>query len=252
MGLLHGFLSSGKQWLLNLSALAEVCTPVTIEMWGHGDSPAPEDPEMYTPQSYIEQLELIRAELGADQWFLCGYSLGAGITIRYTNQLPERVIAHGFTNSNSGFATQALISEWRQALPETADKIRASGLTAIERIAVHPRHAKRLPTLVYDALVEDATKLAPTAIAHTLQHTNPLASTRDIAATNPRPALLTYGRHERRFAASKDWVINNMPNVSVVELDAGHAVNMEDAEGFNQAWQEFIRVQVNAHETAQS
>lgn len=242
MACLHGFLSSGRQWMLNVQSLAEVCTPVTIDMWGHGDSPAPVDPEMYTPQAYIGELDRIREQLGAQRWYLCGYSLGAGITIRYTHTYPDRVIAHGFTNSNSGFADPELIAQWRKDMEESAAKIVAGGERAIERIAVHPRHARRLPESVYDALVEDAAKISPIAVANTMLRTNIAASTRDIAATNPRPALLTYGKHEKRFASSKDWVVNNMADVSVVELDAGHAVNMEDAQGFNEAWKNFIRL----------
>ena len=94
LGLLHGFLSSGRQWMLYVEALAEGCLPVTIDMWGHGNSPAPEDLNLYSPQAYVAQLERIRQELNAEQWFLCGYSLGAGITIRYAIEFPQRVIAH--------------------------------------------------------------------------------------------------------------------------------------------------------------
>ncbi|NKB99779.1 MAG: alpha/beta fold hydrolase [Pseudomonadales bacterium] len=241
LGLLHGFLSSGRQWLLNLEALAEVCTPVTIDMWGHGDSPAPADLDLYRPQAYVDQLERIRQNLKAEQWFLCGYSLGAGITIRYTHQYPERVIAHGLTNSNSAFANEALVSEWQASSDASAKSIRAGGLPAIERIAVHPRHARRLPQPVYDALLQDSKKLSPDAVANTLLRTNVDVSTRDIAPTNPRPALLAFGRHEKRFSKAKDWALANMADLKVIELDAGHAVNMEDAEGFNSAWIAFIR-----------
>jgi pimeloyl-ACP methyl ester carboxylesterase len=241
LGLLHGFLSSGRQWLLNLDALAEVCTPVTIDMWGHGDSPAPANLDLYRPQAYVDQLERIRQELAADRWFLCGYSLGAGITIRYTHQYPEHVIAHGLTNSNSAFANEALVAEWRASSAASAESIRAGGLRAIERIAVHPRHARRLPQPVYDALLQDSKKLAPDAVANTLLRTNVDVSTREIAASNPRPALLAFGRHEKKFSAAKDWAVTNMANLEVVELDAGHAVNMEDAAGFNSAWTAFIK-----------
>lgn len=241
LGLLHGFLSSGRQWLLNLEALSEVCTPVTIDMWGHGDSPAPSDLDLYRPQAYVDQLEHIREKLGANQWFLCGYSLGAGITIRYTHQYPERVLAHGLTNSNSAFANDTLVQEWQASAEASAKSIRAGGLSAIERIAVHPRHARRLPQTVYDALLQDSKKLSPDAVANTLLRTNVDVSTRDIASTNPRPALLAFGRHEKRFSAAKDWALANMANLKVIEMDAGHAVNMEDAEAFNAAWIAFIR-----------
>ena len=36
--MLHGVLSSNAQWSPNIEALSRVSTPVTVELWGHGDS----------------------------------------------------------------------------------------------------------------------------------------------------------------------------------------------------------------------
>ena len=61
--LVHGFLSSSAQWILNLDALGKVCQPVTVDLWGHGKSPAPEDQHLYTAAHYGEQFEYIRTAL---------------------------------------------------------------------------------------------------------------------------------------------------------------------------------------------
>ncbi|MEQ8693543.1 MAG: alpha/beta fold hydrolase [Pseudomonadales bacterium] len=241
LALVHGFLSSSAQWLLNLDALAEVCRPVTIELWGHGHSPAPAEPEHYAATSYVTALETIRRTLGSEPWFVCGYSLGAGLIIRYAHTYPSHTLGQIFTNSQSGFADAATLAEWRAEIPDTAAKIRSQGLPAIRRLAVHPRFAKRLPAEVYTALNQDALTLSPLGVAHTLEYTNLSVSTRDIAATNPRPALLCFGRHEQRFAPAKAWAQDNMRDLEVVELDAGHGVNMEDASGFNHEVSAFIR-----------
>src|SRR3954453_2438210 len=81
--LVHGMLSSRAQWLLNLDALRSVCTPVVLELWGHGRSPTPEDPGAYAPEAYGETFDAIRRDLGVDRWFLIGQSLGAALTMRY-------------------------------------------------------------------------------------------------------------------------------------------------------------------------
>ena len=62
--LLARFLSSSAQWILNLNALGKVCQPVTVDLWGHGKSPAPEDRHLYTAH-YGEQFEYIRTTLGS-------------------------------------------------------------------------------------------------------------------------------------------------------------------------------------------
>ena len=84
---------------------------------GHGSSPAPADTSLYAPEAYLEQFEQIRTQLGIERWFVCGYSLGAGLTIRYAHDFAQHVYAHIFTNSNSALADTAQIQEWRIRQP---------------------------------------------------------------------------------------------------------------------------------------
>lgn len=224
----------------NLGALSRVCRPVTIDLWGHGHSPAPEDETLYTPDAYVEALHQVHQSLGGEPWLLCGYSIGAGLTIRYTHHHANDVIAHIFTNSSSGFADRKQVQKWQKDGPATAQKIKQNGLAAIERIAVHPKFAKRLPKDIYTALTEDAALLSPLGVSHALLHTTPNASIRDLAKVNQHPALLCNGILETRFTKAKDWAAQHMPGLEIIELNAGHAVNMEDSEGFNQAVCQFI------------
>ena len=68
-----------------------------------------------------------------------------------------------------------------------------------------------------------------------------MANVRDIVADNPRPALFCHGKLEKRFAPYKVWVEEHMQDLRVVDLAAGHAVNMEDSTGFNAAVTQFIK-----------
>ena len=238
--MLHGVLSSKAQWLPNIDALRRVSTPVVVELWGHGDSPSPTHADRYRPAGYIEEFERIRNELGAKQWYLCGCSLGAGITMRYAFTHPRRVLAHVFTNSASAFADRSAQEQFARDPDQIIRRFEQGGLEAIEAIPVHPRHAKRLPADVYAALCEDARRLDPGGVARSLAFTNSQASVRDELHRNTRPALLAFGRHEARFRPSREFAEANMPHLEVVELDAGHAVNAQDVEGFNEAVSEFL------------
>ena len=240
MLLVHGILSSAAQWQPNLRALSQVCQPVTVELWGHGNSPAPDLAQAYEPQSYVAQFEHIRNQLQAAQWYVCGYSLGAGLTTRYTLDHADKVIAHIFTNSASGFAEADQIRRGQTEAPQLASRIVEKGLSAIERIPVHPKYARRLPDDVKRALLADADRLAPQAVAQTLLTTNPQASVRERIVHNPRPALFCFGRHERKFQLTRDWLVRQVPCLEEVQLNAGHGVNMEDVAGFNQAVTDFI------------
>ena len=100
--LLHGICSSRAQWRPNLAALAEVATPVVVELLGHGRSGSPEDPAEYSVATYLARFETLRESLGAERWAICGQSFGAGLTLNYALAHPDRITAQIFTNSASG------------------------------------------------------------------------------------------------------------------------------------------------------
>ena len=239
--MVHGFLSSNSQWLANIDALGQVCTPVTAELWGHGKSPSPSAVWLYEPEQYVSQFEIIRKALSAEQWFVCGYSLGAALTARYSCIYPERVKGHIMTNSNSAFANTEQVEEWKKTAEKSGRNIENGGLSAIEKIPVHPKFAKTLPKQIYNTLLADSKSLNPIGIANTLRRTTPNACIRDLAINNRSPALLCWGNREKRFVALKEWAETNMPNLQISAIEAGHAVNMQDAEAFNLAVGSFIR-----------
>jgi len=211
-----------------------------VELWGHGRSPSPEAAQDYAPEHYVEAFETIRNALGAEQWLLLGYSLGAGLTIRYALAFPERIRAHMFTNSSSAFADVSQVQSWQQSAEASAAKILAGGRPAMDRIPVHPRHASKLPAPIYQALLADAEHLDPLGVANTLRCTNPAASVREEVQNNRVPALLLCGRRERRFSVHREFAAANMPGLEIADLDAGHGMNMEAHEAFNAAAGAFI------------
>ncbi len=238
--LVHGFLTGPAQWLANLKTLAARCTPVTVTLWGHAGAPSPEDPRAYEPSHYTAQFEHLRMRLGIDRWHVLGYSLGASLTLRYAIEYPDRVVTHLFTNSTSALADEAQVQIWKDGAAESAARIRKGGHQAMERIPVHPRHARKLPAMIYQALNTDARRHDPAGIANTLLYTTPAASVRDRVGENVRPAMLICGERERRFQPYRDYVMGHMPYLQVTNLAAGHGMNMETPEAFNEAVLSFI------------
>jgi pimeloyl-ACP methyl ester carboxylesterase len=242
--LLHGFLSSRAQWRLNLAGFAAFSRPVVVELWGHGRSPAGPSPEHYRPDGYLRELERIRAAVGAERWLVCGQSLGASITLRYSLEHPERVIAQVFTNSNSALATETQVRERLRDAAGAIEEIETVGHPAIERLRVHPKHAKRLPEAVKEELVDDARILSPQAVADSYRYLNPIATVRDRAHEIAVPTMLACGRYEKRFAEARRFAEATIPDLETVDLDAGHAVNIEAAEAFDRHAGEFLRAQL--------
>jgi len=238
--LLHGLLCSRAQWLLNIDALAKVAQPVIVELWGHGRSAAPEDPAYYRPEGYLNAFEAIRKRLGVSKWLICGQSLGAGITMRYALRYPERCIAQIFTNSTSALSEPDTYGQEGRDAEALAEAVFAQGREGIEKLPVHPAHARHLGPGVKEALLQDARIISPLGVANALRYTLPAVSVRREVSANCVPSLLVYGKRETRFLPFRDYAAACMPLLEITALDAGHAVNAEAADGFNRAAEDFI------------
>ena len=49
------------------------------------------------------------------------------------------------------------------------------------------------------------------------------------------------GKHDKQFSPYREFAEQTMPELEVLILDGGHAVNIDAAEEFNKATQEFIK-----------
>lgn len=245
MLMVHGMLSSRKQWIPNLDKLAEFVRPVVIELWGHGRSPSPRDDQWYTIEACVEQLERLRTKLDVDRFLLCGQSFGATVTLRYAVRHPERVIGQVFTNSISALAGPerfAVTEERRQLI----DILESGKREALADLPIHPSRARRLAPDIQAILVAAAGEADPIGIAKLLRVTAPQASASSLLADTRSPTLLVNGYRETGFQSYREHIGDLIPSCTVVDVDAGHAVNLEAAESFNAAVVDFVR---SLHET---
>ncbi|MEE9278600.1 MAG: alpha/beta hydrolase [Myxococcota bacterium] len=238
--LVHGIISSREQWCLNLAELAEVSRPVVVELLGHGRSPAPAELAAYHPDRYVEAFEQIRAELGAERWIALGQSLGAALTLRYALARPQRLAAHLLTNSSSAFAEPSWEGELRPGLEALLRDVEARGMEALESMRIHPRHGRRLPPEVKARLLADAELHDPRGVALSFIGTAAKSALGDRLESNRVPTLLLCGTREKRFEAHRRRAEKRMPLLEVVELETGHAVNLEAPAEFNRLAKAFV------------
>jgi pimeloyl-ACP methyl ester carboxylesterase len=236
----HGYLSSRTQWLPNLDALSRTVQPVIVELFGHGRSPTPEDARAYEPAAYVKQFENIRVDLGPEQWLICGQSLGAALTLRYALDHPARIVAQVFTNSMSAFADDGWSERVRPAMAAQARTLETGGHAAVESHPLNPLRSRRLSTEVRRAFEDDVALHDPVGLARTGLYTVPDSPVRTRITENSVPSLLVAGDRELRFADQRAFAEISMPLLRVVQLDAGHAVNLDAAEAFNAAVSTFF------------
>ncbi|MCP4751107.1 MAG: alpha/beta hydrolase [Proteobacteria bacterium] len=234
--LVHGLLSSRGQWIPNLKALSEFCRPVVAELFGHGRSPSPKNPECYTPDSYIGEFERIRGELGAERWFVCGQSLGASLTLRYAVYHPERIPAQIFTNSRSALTDES----FDEVMQMMSKRLEAEGRKVIDEFPLHPSMNRRMQPEIKEVLVKDAESIDVDGFSNTGLYTVARGSVRDILHRNRVPTLLIAGRFDKQFAPLLEIAEKTIPELELLVLDAGHAVNIDAPDRFNTAVKEFV------------
>jgi 2-succinyl-6-hydroxy-2,4-cyclohexadiene-1-carboxylate synthase len=238
--LVHGMLSSRAQWGPNLAALAKVCRPVRLELYGHGRSASPEALEDHHPDRYVEAFERIREELGAERWMVCGQSLGGALTLRYALAHPERVQAQLLTNSASALSGPEWGARLLEPMQALLRAVEHEGRAALERMPVHPARARSLAPEVKAALVADAALHDPRGVGRCGLGTVVHATLGDRLGENRVPALLVCGRRETRFQPLREAAARLMAGLEIADLDGGHSVNLDAAPDFDRVAAAFI------------
>lgn len=239
--LVHGMLAGRALWSANLDELRHVCTPVVVELFGHGRSPSPTDRGRYAPDAYVADLERIRRERAIDRWLLFGHSLGAAITLRYALAHPDRVIGHAFTNSASALADDTWRRRVRVTAEDDARRIETGGRTALARHPLNPARSKRVVQPVRDALAVDGPLLDPVGVAESMRAAVAAESLRERVTGNTRPCLLVAGVREAAFEEPTALAEAVMPDLVTVRVEAGHSPNAEVPEAFNTLLGDFVR-----------
>ena len=238
--MVHGALASRSYWHSNLEALSTVCTPVVVELWGHGKSPSPIEPSTYEPIAYAEQFELIRSELGAEKWFTIGQSRGAALTLQYGLLHPGAVIAQVVTNSSSAFADPTIWLERNlTAIAKIAAGVEEGGMATLVDSWINPGRSRRVVQPTRDMLIAEFNEHTAAGVIGGFRHTNRSCPLGERVVDVSRPTLLTNGIAEPGFQ-DKLPAAQRIPGIEIVEVDASHAVNAQNPPDWNDAVVEFL------------
>ncbi|WP_107677945.1 alpha/beta fold hydrolase [Agrobacterium sp. LAD9] len=236
--LVHGMLSSRNHWLPNKS-LSERFRVVRIDLPAHGLSPPPRDVSGAAPEALVEAIEAVRDQLQIHRWHICGQSFGAALTLRYALTFPDRVIAQVFTNANGALREQWGPLQQDRNLSQITDILR-EGHAAMRRLPYHPCHAKRFPPALRETLSRDADATDVDGIALLMAEATPRLSVRDRLGELRVATLLINGRWEKQFQPVRIWLSQAHPHIVVRDLDGGHSINIECANGFDAAVTKFL------------
>ena len=119
--------------------------------------------------------------------------------------------------------------------------VETGGPAALAKLPFHPRHARRIPPELRDAMIEVADAVDPRAVARLTRVAGPRLSVLGDLHRITCPTLLVNGRSERSFQPLREVAEHRIRGIRIADIPGGHAVNLENPEGFNAAVAEFLR-----------
>jgi pimeloyl-ACP methyl ester carboxylesterase len=238
--LAHGFGGSARNFRLQARAVADRYRTVAFDARGHARSAAPDAPEQYRRQCFVEDFARVIDESGAATAVLGGLSMGAGLALSFALTHPERVRG-------------LVLAAFPRGRDEPEARAWALGFArAIEERGVDAAGAEFVwgPRSHFD--VEGARWIrqgflehAPHALAAILREL--LATQPSVAELRPdlerfdRPTLVVVGAADRLSRAPSEALARALPRGSLVVIEgAGHVVNLAAPGPFNAALEAFL------------
>jgi 3-oxoadipate enol-lactonase len=239
--LVHGFPLSRKMWGLQLSGLSSSARVITPDLRGFGDSEYTRGP--YSMDMLAGDLHEFLNEIGIrEPVILGGLSMGGYISFAFCRLYPERVAG-------------LLLAATRAAPDDEQGKVRREEMAAIALEAspkpiiedmlpklMSPKTYQEKPDLVQKVreIMETST---PEGMAGALLGMKDRIDSKATLQQFDKPALVIHGADDQIVPVDEARsMVQSLPEgrLEIFE-DAGHMVNMEQSDKFNQVVEEFLK-----------
>lgn len=247
--MLHGFTGSAAGWGSHLDTLAaDGRRVIALDLPGHGQSAAPDDPRCYTIE-YCQQIILTALQelsVGRGEAVLMGYSMGGRIALYTAFSGFFRALV--LESASPGLADPVEREQRRMSDEALAASIERDGVQAfIDRWEKLPLFASQqaLPFETREALRRQRLHNRASGLAQSLRGAGtgvqpPLHAR---LPTLRIPVLLIVGELDTKFTAISRSMAQALPHAQLrVVPGAGHAVHLERPEEFDTLLENFSRL----------
>lgn len=228
--LTHGYSSSSQMWRPQIPFLSQHFKLIIWDMRGHGKSDYPESPTQYSEAHTVADMGAILERVcGPQQAIVGGLSLGGYMSMAFYRMYPKRVMALLIIDTGPGFKKDSAREEWNRYAEKTAVQFEREGLKVLEgqseerRMVVH-RDAKGLALAARGMLAQRDSSVI------------------DSLAGIEVPSLVVVGEDDKPFIAASEYMAKKIPGArKTVVPKAGHAVNLDNPRGFEEAIAPFLK-----------
>jgi len=237
--LLHGFIGSASGWGKLLHELSRGgWRLIALDMLGHGQSDAPEDPARYTMEHCQKDIIAVLRELGASagEAILLGYSMGGRIALYCAFSGFFRALI--LESASPGLADPDEREQRRLSDMALAASIERDGIEAfVERWENLPLFAtqRNLPLEQRTALHRQRLNNRPAGLANSLRGigTGVQPALHDRLPELTIPVLLLAGELDAKFCAIARQMAQLLPLVQLSIVPAtGHTIHLEQPATF--------------------
>jgi len=236
--LLHGVGGMGRLWDFFAAAVSGRLRLIAPDARGHGDSVKPPvSAESYAPEAFVADAAAVLDAYGLERVFLVGHSMGGGHAVAFTLTHPERVralviIDIGPTLGPEGLERTTRLTTTRPELfidrTDVERYLRETSPGYSDEIYVH-----RLHWLFRRTDAGYVWRSDPAALAQILGGPGATGSPErarnwELLTAVPVPTLIVRGKRSTYLGEeTAKRMIETMPDARLLELDAGHNVQLD-------------------------
>ena len=206
---------------------------------GHGLSEVPTDPDAYTLDHVLDDLDRVLDWAAPEGPVVVGgLSFGGLAALHYALRRPERVRALLLLDSGPGFKNPQALEGWKAQTERTASFLENKGPRAFVESRASVTTVGLSPELPAAVVAGDAIAAQdPEGLALFARRiAGPAAPVIDQLAEIEAPALVLVGEKDKPYLRAAEVMAARLPNAEHVTIPgAGHIVNIEETEAFNAA-----------------
>lgn len=240
------YCTTHENWRGQVAPLLAAGHPVVLwDLRAHGDSEAPTSADAWSMERVVADLDGVVEATTPDRPFVAvGLSFGGLASLHYRVRHPERVAALVLVASGPGFKNPEAASAWAAQVERTASFLETRGFPAFVAGRAGSTCIGSRPEL--PAAERAAQAIVAQGVAGIARFgrevSGPAPPVIDALPGMDVPALVLVGEHDQAFLRAGEVMAAKLPQARhVVIPDAGHIVNIEQAERFDRALLDFLR-----------
>ena len=240
----HGFTGNSRNWALTVPTLRERFRCVSIDLRGHGLSSKPTERDEYSLEVMARDVVAMLGELGINECYLVGHSMGGMVSQYVALSRPELVKALVLVDTAAEVPKTLLYTDRINERQRIVEIAKTQGMEAVfeEQLTVNPqREMLEANPAFMQTWREQFLMTSAHAYVHCAHGMATRGSLLDELGSMKAPTLVVCGESDEPFLEPSRAMHEAVPGSELVIIEgAGHSPQIETPAKFNEVLEEFL------------